>query len=193
MSAHERMFRHEHAHKLDDPERERWLPPADVVARVGARPGLSIADVGAGTGYFALPMARAVLPGGKLFAVDVQPEMLERLRARVDPGLPVVLVRGDAAKTTLEGGSVDLAFLGNVWHELDDHGAALEEMARVLRPGGRVAILDWRTDVESPPGPPLEHRIAALDVGNALRARGWEPEVPSQVGKYSYLIIATRP
>jgi ubiquinone/menaquinone biosynthesis C-methylase UbiE len=193
MPEHDRMFRHEHAHKLDDPERQNWLPIDAVLGQLALRPGMSIADIGAGTGYFTLPIARAVLPGGTVFAVDVQPEMLERLRARLAPGLPVSLVHGDAVRTTLQSASVDLALVANVWHELDDLGATLDEMARILRPGGRVAILDWRADSEPPPGPPLEHRIAAVDVQSTLDARGWRPGAPSHVGLFSYLILATPP
>ena len=192
MPAHARMFRHEHAHKLDEPERQQWLPVSDVIAGVRASSGLNIADIGAGTGYFAIPLSRAVAPGGRVFAVDRQTEMLERLRARLERGDAVVLVHADAAKTTLDDASVDVAFLANVWHELDDHDATLDEMARILKPGGRLAILDWRTDVPEAPGPPREHRIASADVAARLSARGWKPETPCDVGRFSYLLIATR-
>jgi ubiquinone/menaquinone biosynthesis C-methylase UbiE len=153
MAEHDRRFRHEHAHKLDDPERLKWLPP-DAVVRQIARPGARIADVGTGTGYFAVPLARAVLPGGQVFAVDMQPEMLQLLRARVPADLPIVLVEGEATRTTLEDATADVVLLANVWHELDNHVAALAEMSRILAPDGRLAILDWRDDVEQPPGPP---------------------------------------
>ena len=156
-------------------------------------PGCDVADVGAGTGYFALPWRAPSLPAGQVFAVDVQPEMLQHLRARLEPGLPVVLVEGDAARTTLKDGSVDLVLLANVWHEVDDQAAVLVEAARILRPGGRVAILDWRTDVQQPPGPPLEHRIAASDVRGTLRAKGWKVGAPEAIGQFSYMIVAVRP
>jgi len=191
MARHERMFRHEHAHKLDDPERETWLPVAVVVQQLGLRPGMHVADIGAGTGYFAIPMARAVSPGGRVLAVDVQPEMLDRLRARLEPGAPVALVEGEATRTTLADLAVDLAFYANVWHEFDDREAALAEAARILKPGGRITILDWRPDVEQPPGPPLAHRIGVAEVEAALRKGGWKIEAPRTVGLYSYLVVAT--
>ena len=192
MPEHERMFRHEHAHKLDDPERQRWLPVDVVLQRLALRPGMRVADVGAGTGYFALPMARAVLPGGQVFAVDMQPEMLERLRARVEPELPIVLVVGEATHTALEGASVDVVLFANVWHEVDDRPAALAEATRLLRPGGRIAILDWRTDVAQPPGPPLDHRIAASDVATMLKGNGFSIDTSAPIGIFSYLTVATR-
>ncbi len=187
---HERMFRHEHAHKLDDPDREKWLPSAAIVQQLGLRPGMTVADIGAGTGYFAIPMAHAVAPGGKVFAVDMQPEMLDRLRARLQPGLPVVLVEGEATGTTLADHGVDLALYANVWHEFDDRAAALSEAARILKPGARIAILDWRPDVEQPPGPALEHRIAVADVEATLRTHGWKSEASRMVGSYSDLVVA---
>jgi len=190
--AHERMFHHGHSHKLDDPEREQYLPSAEVVARLALRAGMNVADVGAGTGYFALPMARVLAPGGTLFAVDVQPEMLEKLRARLEPGMPVKLVEGDAAKTTLEGASVDLAFLANVFHEIDDRGAALDEMARVVRLGGRLAIVDWHPAAERLAGPPLDHRVAVAEVRAELERHGWRVSDASDVGRFHYLVIASR-
>ena len=189
---HERMFRHEHAHRLDEPERQKWLPADSVVRELGIRPGMRIADVGAGTGYFTLPLARAVAPGGEVLAVDLQPEMLERLRARIEPGLAVTLIAADAIRTTIAGESVDLALLANVWHEIDDRDAAIEEMRRILRANGRIAILDWRADVEQPPGPPLDHRILPADAIASLRAKGWNVEPARSIGTFHYLVVATR-
>jgi ubiquinone/menaquinone biosynthesis C-methylase UbiE len=190
MAHHERLFHFERAHKLDDPERQKWLPADAVVGRI-ARPGLRVADVGAGTGYFAIPLGRAVLPGGRVFAVDLQPEMLQILRARVPPDLAVALVEGEATRTTLPEASVDLVLLANVWHELDDHGAALAEATRILAPGGRIAILDWRKDVEQPLGPPLDHRIPPADVARTLEQHGWRSGTSETIGQYHYLIIAS--
>jgi SAM-dependent methyltransferase len=100
------MFRHEDAQKLDDPERKKSLPVDVVVSRLGLHPGARVADVGAGTGYFAIPMAHAVGSRGRVFAVDVQPEMLDQLRRRAEPNLPLAFVEGEATGTTLEGASV---------------------------------------------------------------------------------------
>ena len=191
MAHHERLFHPERAHRLDDPERQRWLPAGALVGRI-ARPGLQVADVGAGTGYFAIPLARAVLPGGRVFAVDLQPKMLQLLRARVPQDLAIALVEGDATRTTLPGASVDVVLLANVWHELDDHAAALAEASRILARGGRITILDWRTDVEQPLGPPLEHRIAPADTTRTLEQHGWRIGTSETIGLYHYLIIATR-
>ncbi len=186
------MFRHENAHKLDDPERHKWMPTEPVLRRIGLRPGMRVADVGAGTGYFAIPMAQAVMPNGEVLAVEVQSQMLDRMRARLEPGLPIALVEGEATRTTLPAASVDVVLLANVWHEIDDRAAALTEASRILRPAGRIAILDWRTDVERPPGPPHDHRIAADDVTAMLASHGWAVECAEPIGTFSYLIVAAR-
>src|ERR1700745_3894965 len=91
------------AHKLENPERLTWMPPDEVITLLALESGNDVADIGAGTGYFALPMAKAVDPG-KVYAVDLQPEMLNLLRQKLSaPGAVrnVELVEGDASATTL--------------------------------------------------------------------------------------------
>lgn len=190
------MFHHGHAHKLEDPERRQWLPPQEVIAALELSPGHSVVDVGAGTGYFAVPIAAEVGAEGKVLAVDVQPEMLDHLRGKLSaPEAPtnVELVRGDAADTTLPDASADLVLLANVWHEVEDPQAVQREAKRLLAPDGRIAILDWRPDVERPPGPPLERRVAPDAVTALLADNGWHVRVSCEIGRYSYLVIARRP
>ena len=100
----DKRFNASQAHRLDSPERIVWLPPAEVIAALAIRPGETIADVGAGTGYFALPMAAAAGPHGKVFAVDAQPEMLAHLRQKLhDGGIKnIELVHAEADATSLD-------------------------------------------------------------------------------------------
>jgi len=190
----ERLFKPQDAHKLEDPEREIWLPVADVIRALAIRPGMHVADVGAGTGYFAVPIARAVGVGGKVYAVDLQLEMLNKLREKLtEPDAPhnIELVRGEASGTTLPSRSVDVVFLANVWHEVEDPAAALQEAARILTPGGSLVLLDWRSDTSPPPGPPADHRLPAADVLQSLLENGWTTDGPAHIGHYSYFIGAT--
>ena len=191
----ERTFQAGHAHKLDDPARLEWLPPSEVLDSLAVQPGSIVADIGAGTGYFAIPLARAVGPNGRVFAVDFQPAMLARIRAKLDAAdapANVELVEGSADRTSLPEASCDLAFFANIWHEVDDPAAVIEEASRILKPAGRLAILDWRSDRSSPPGPPDDHRLAAADVAASLPRNGWSVDTNRNVGHYSYLIQAHR-
>jgi ubiquinone/menaquinone biosynthesis C-methylase UbiE len=189
----ERTFSVCDAHKLDDPERLKWLPPIEVIGSLELHAGMSVADIGAGTGYFTLPIARAAGSGGKVHAVDFQTGMLDLLGKKLlEPDAPtnISLVHGTATHTTLPDKCVDFVFLANVWHEVDDHALVLKEAARLLRKNGRLAILDWRPNVQQPPGPPLEHRKSATTVAENLNLNGWNVERSGNVGKYSYLIMA---
>jgi SAM-dependent methyltransferase len=190
----QKTFEPSKAHSLDDPQRLTWMPPGEVIERLGLKPGMVVADIGAGTGFFALPLARSVGSGGMVWAVDLQPEMLrlleEKLRRNGDSG-NIRLLEGDAAHTDIADGTCDVAVLANLWHELDDLRAVLAEMRRILRPGGRIAILDWRNDVTCPPGPPLEHRIAADRTEATLRGAGWRNLSLCLLGPYSYFLIAS--
>jgi ubiquinone/menaquinone biosynthesis C-methylase UbiE len=192
----ERTFHPRDAHRLDDPERLRWLPPEDVLARLGPVSGMTVADVGAGTGYFALPLAGAVGAGGKVLAVDFQPEMLEKLKIRLSSkGAPrnVVPVGGEAARTNLPAGSCDLVFMSNLWHELDDRAGVLGEVQRLLRQGGRLAILDYRAELLPPPGPPASHRVSLDSLLEFLVGQGWSVRYAENVGEFSYLCNADPP
>ena len=189
----EKVFNPRDIHKLEDPERLAWLPPQEVVALLGLAAGMRVADIGAGSGYFALPFARAIGPDGRLFAVDFQPEMLEFLRAKlIAPGAPgnIECAEGSGGSTGLPDASCDLVFVANVWHELDDRAAALEEAARILRRPGRIAILDWRSDLLQPPGPPPHHRIGQEETAATLESHGWTIRAATAVGRFSYLVIA---
>ena len=190
----DRVFDASQVHRLEAKERLEWMPPGEILGWLDLRPGMMIADIGAGTGYFAIPIAQAITPGGRVFAVDLQPELLEVLRgklAKPDAPANIVLLQGTASSTGLADGSCDLALLANVWHELDDDAAAVAELERILKPEGRMAVLDWRPDVERPPGPPLEHRVPARQVQQFLQSHGKRMHAVRNVGQYSYLILAS--
>ncbi len=190
----QRTFQASNAQRLDDPRRLLWIPPDEVISRLGLKPGMVVADIGAGTGFLALPFARAVGPGGMVWAVDVQPAMLKILEEKLHrEGAPdnIGLRVGQATDTGLPDGSCDLAFLGNIWHELDEPGTVLAELRRILRPDGRVAILDWRTDVPYPPGPPPEHRVAPSSTEARLKGDNWRNVSFCHLGPYSYLLVAS--
>jgi len=189
----DRVLSHTEAHKLEDPQRLRWLPPAEILSHLPLAPGMKVADVGAGTGYFSIPMARAVGESGEVYAVDLQQEMLDFLGEKLaQEGAPgnISLLRGSASHLPLPAGSAHLTFYANVWHELENHDSAFGEALRISVPGGKIAILDWRDDVAPPPGPPQAHRIPNQAVMAFLMTKGCSNVDSRQVGQYGYLVTA---
>lgn len=186
----EKRFPASMAQRLNNPERLLWLPPADVMAALAVRPGETVADVGAGTGYFSLPLSSEVGEKGKVFAVDAQAEMLAWIKVKLDKveSANIELIRAEAAETGLRASCCDLFFLANLWHEIDDRVAVLLEARRVLKMGGRIAILDWRIDVDPIAGPPLAHRIAPADALAEMRLTGFSEFASTEIGHYSWLV-----
>lgn len=192
---HDKRFPASNARKLDDPARNEWLPVAEVLGLLALNAGETIADVGAGTGYFSLPLAKAVGANGRVYAVDAQPEMLLWIKGKLNQeAFPnIELTHAEAAHTSLPDSSCDLFFMANIWHEIEDQAAVLKESLRVLKPGGRIAILDWRTDVEAVCGPPLAHRIIASNAGKVLDSVGFSQILLAEVGRYSWLVQGEKP
>lgn len=100
----------------------------------------------------------------------------------------VEAVHAEADRTGLPDASCNLVFLANVWHEFADCSAVLRESTRILKAGGRIAILDWRTDVEPEHGPPLDRRVEASRAMQSLRSAGFEQVASAEVGRYSWLV-----
>lgn len=189
----ERVFKHTEAHKLEDPERLKWLPPEEVLLKLQLTEGMKVADIGAGTGYFSIPIAKAVGASGHVFAVDLQPEMLKLLSKKLDqPNAShnISLHQGAASHLPLPAGGVDLVFYANIWHELDHPDSDFAEALRIAETGGRIAILDWRADQTPPPGPPRDHRISTESVSSFLTRKECGNVRSSNVGQYGYLVIA---
>ena len=145
---HDKRFPASQAERLDNPARLQWLPPAEIINLLAVKPGQIIADIGAGTGYFTLPLSLEVGLAGKVYAIDGQQEMLDWIKRKLQPSVfqNIDMVHAEAGDTGLAACSCDLVFLANLWHEIEDRHAVLLEALRVLKKGGRIAILDWRTE-----------------------------------------------
>jgi ubiquinone/menaquinone biosynthesis C-methylase UbiE len=124
--------------------RDRWQRPAEIVQRLAIRPGETIADLGAGGGYFTFRLAAATGPSGRVHAVDTDPDMLAHLRARVtrEGVANVDVVEGSETRSGLPPASVDVAFSCDAYHHLADRRAYFARLRTVLRPGGRLAVID---------------------------------------------------
>lgn len=162
---------HAGADWLERPEREAEEAPDRAVAALGLRPGQVVADFGAGTGYFTWRLARAVGPTGRVFAVDIQPEMLERLRANMAArGVTNVLtVLATEQDPRLPDASLDLVLLVDVYHELAWPHEVLTALCRALKPGGRLAFVEYRAEDPAVPIKPLHKMSEAQILREAAR------------------------
>ncbi|MDB4930473.1 MAG: Methyltransferase type 11, partial [Myxococcaceae bacterium] len=147
------------AQLLDDPSRDEWQRPDEVVRALGLAPSMTVADVGAGTGYFAMRLARAV-PQGQVIATDLEPDMVRHLgeRARREhlPKLRAVLAT--PTSSGIRRGEVDAILVVHVWHHVADRAALARDLAAALKHGGRLWVVDFARDAER--GPPPEMRLA---------------------------------
>lgn len=139
---------HEGADWLDRPEREAEEAPSLLIKALGLKPGMVVADIGAGSGYLTFPMAKLVGPKGKVFAVDIQPEMLTIIqnKAKAQGIKNVGLVLGDTADPKLPANSCDLQLLVDVYHELDQPYEMTIAMKKALKPGGRLVLVEYRKE-----------------------------------------------
>jgi cyclopropane fatty-acyl-phospholipid synthase-like methyltransferase len=185
--AHERHGHHDHRggapHRFDNadewaghfegPERDAWQKPDAVVASLGLGPAQSVADIGAGTGYFAVRFARQS-PGGKVFGVDIEPDMIRYLTERATrEKLPnLVPVLGTAADPAIPG-RVDLIFVCDTYHHIEQRTAYFQKVSASLAPGGRLAIVDFKA-TDTPVGPPLAMRVAPSQIDAELAPAGFK-------------------
>ncbi|HUS28043.1 MAG TPA: class I SAM-dependent methyltransferase [Kofleriaceae bacterium] len=167
----------EWAPKFDDPARDAWQQPDRVVAALELTPGMIVADIGAGTGYFEARLSKAVGDGGKVIAVDIEADMVRYLRERATrEGTANV----EARQATPEGpplaaASIDRILIVDTWHHIPDREAYAKKLAVALKPGGAVFVVDFTQETDK--GPPREHRIPAEQVKRELEAGGLHASV----------------
>lgn len=178
------------AERFDAPERDAWQRPEVVIEALGIHAGQSVADIGAGTGYFTVRIASVVGREGRVLAVDVEPAMVEHIRKRAAvAGLDnVEAILTQANEPGLGPASVDLVFICDTWHHIDDRLRYLDELGAVLRPGGRAAIVDFKPG-ELPVGPPQGHKLAPEDVIAEFTEAGWKLREELDVLPYQYVLV----
>lgn len=178
----------------DDPARDAWQRPAELVAALGVRPGMSVADVGTGTGYLLPHLSRAAGPEGRVFAVDVSMKMLEWVRARAEREglLNVATVTASGAASGLAEASVDRAILVNVWHHVEHPEAYALDLFRSLRTGGVLFVVEARPDAEQGGGPPRHMRMKPEEVVLQLEKAGFRAKVDPFTIDRQYVIRAER-
>jgi ubiquinone/menaquinone biosynthesis C-methylase UbiE len=155
-------FSPEHGKRLEDPARLEALPQSAVVDLLRLHGDETVVDYGAGTGIYTVAVAQAV-PSGRVIAVEASPALADLLRQKIVPDLAgrLTVIATDDNVVPLDDGEADRVVMVDVLHHLYDQPQALEEVARLLRPGGLFVVLDW-VDEERPIGPPPGH-VLGLD------------------------------
>lgn len=168
----------EYLDRLDRPERDQEQKPAQVVEALGLKPGMHVADLGAGSGYFTRRFVEAVTETGKVYAIDVEPDALKYVEeSLVHTHRPYtaefILARPDNPKLPVE--SVELLFVCNTYHHLEDRTTYFRNVRSALKPGGRIAIVDYYHDARSGElGFPKKHLVARETVVEELTAAGYK-------------------
>lgn len=176
--------------RFDDPARAEWQKPEEVVKALGLKPGMNVADIGAGTGYFNRFLAAAVAPGGKVYAADVEPLMVDHMKERAEqektPNVVPLLVALDDPK--LPDRAIDVVMIVDTYHHIDNRLAYFDRIKKSLRPGGRIAVIDFQKR-ELPVGPPMEHKLPREHVVAEMEKAGYKLATEPTFLPYQYFLI----
>ena len=175
---------------LEDPARDAYQKPHEVVMALALKEGERIADIGAGAGYFSLRFAQHVGAAGRVFAVDISPDMIIHLNQRVrEAGLDnvrTILALPD--DPLLPNASVDRVFICETWHHIDKHPQYLALLKRILKPRGQVTIIDFQKR-ETPVGPPMDMRISREEVVREFEQHGFRLTKEETLLPYQYFLV----
>jgi tRNA A58 N-methylase Trm61 len=159
---------------LNRPEREKEENPEGALDALGIRPGMVVADVGAGTGYMSLRLAKRVGPSGKVYSNDIQPEMLRRLRENAAKAgfANIETVQGEESDPKLPPGRMDLVLLVDEYHEFSKPREMIDKIRESLKPDGRLVLLEYRKE---DPNVPIreEHKMTVAEVKAELEPQGF--------------------
>jgi len=175
---------------FDDPKRDTWQKPAELVAALQLPAGATVVDLGAGTGYFERYLSRAVGADGSVLAVEVEPNLVVFLRDRAErdglANVTPVLASFDTPR--LPRAAADLILIADTYHHLDHRRRYLPLLTRGLRPGGRIAVVDWKPG-QLPQGPEPSHKLAAEKVIAEMKEAGLALVAQPDILPYHYVLI----
>jgi arsenite methyltransferase len=175
---------------LDDPKRDAYQKPHEVITALKLKEGEVIADLGAGSGYFTFRLAQHVGDTGRVYAVDVSPDTIVHLNRRIrDLKLTnVVTILAAPDDPLLADASVDRFFICDTWHHIENHGRYLALLKKMLRPGGQVVMVDFKK-APTPVGPPLEMRIDRDDLVKEMETNGFRLAAEHTFLPHQYFLV----
>ena len=172
---------------LDSIDRRKFLNPDSILEKAGFDSDTVLADLGCGSGYFTIPASLIVK---KVYAIDVQQEMLDIVREKIrkEKLANIETLLSKESSIPLPDNSIDVLFIANVFHELDDRGAILNEAKRILSGQGRIIIIDWKK-MEMDFGPPVEERLSDDEVISICESGGLRILERMEAGVYNYMLV----
>ncbi len=175
---------------LEDPKRDAYQKPHEVIMALGLKEGEVVADIGAGSGYFSFRLAHHVGENGRVFAVDINPDMVLYMNRRIrDLNVSnVVTVLAPPDDPLLRDASVDRFFFCETWHHIQDHAHYLSLVKRMLKPGGQVIMIDFQKR-ELPLGPPMEMKISREDLIKEMQSNGFHLVAEHNFLPYQYFLV----
>lgn len=181
------------AQRFEGPKRDGWQKPEQVIAKLALKPGMRVADVGAGTGYFTPHLSKAVGASGQVVSVDIEPTMVRYMLDRAErEGHANVAVRLAVPADPLLGkASLDRIIVVDTWHHIPERVAYAEKLMAALRPGGQIHVVDFKPTSDK--GPPKKHKLPAAKVTEELEAAGLTVTVDDTTLPEQYIAIGTKP
>jgi arsenite methyltransferase len=175
---------------LEDPKRDAYQKPHEVFSALAIKPSEVIADIGAGSGYFTFRLAHHVGDNGKIYGVDVSPDMILHLNRRIRDlkAINVVSILADPDDPLLADGSIDRFFFSDSWHHIENHTKYLSLIKKMLKPGGEVVMIDFHKK-ELPVGPPLQMKIAREDLIKQMESNGFRLAKEHTFLPYQYFLV----
>jgi arsenite methyltransferase len=175
---------------LEDPKRDAYQKPHEVLKALGLKPGEVIADIGAGSGYFTFHLAHHVGDLGKVYAVDVSPEMILHINRRIRElkSANVVSILAEPDDPLLADASVNRFFFSNSWHHIENQTRYLALMKKLLKPGGEIIMIDFHKK-ELPVGPPMQMKIAREDLIKQMENNSFQLTKEHTFLPYQYFLV----
>ena len=175
---------------LEDPKRDAYQKPHEVLTALAIKPGEVIADIGAGSGYFTFRLAHHLGDKGKIYAVDVSPEMILHLNRRIRElkAINVSSILADPDDPLLPEGSVNRFFFSNSWHHIENQTKYLSLIKKILKPGGEVTMIDFHKK-ELPVGPPMQMKITREDLIKQMENNGFRLTKEHTFLPYQYFLV----
>ncbi|MDD5541709.1 MAG: methyltransferase domain-containing protein [Acidobacteriia bacterium] len=170
--------------------RDEWQKPVEIIEALALKPGETVADIGSGAGYFTGWLSQAVSAKGKVYAVDINTQAIQLLKDKL-PFYPIKNIEPvlcTESDLKLPPQSLDVAFLLNTFSVVSQKETMLQNVMTALKPHGRLTIIDWRENLDGPPGPPRAQRLSERAVLEMAKAAGFKLDRRSEMLPSQYFL-----